>query len=83
MGSGHAWLASVGGYPPSIDLSSWSGRVGVLMNPRHLFISRRVMVRKSVAVWQREEDCNYGTLPCALHDLPSGQGISSVGRAAK
>lgn len=46
------------------------------MNPRHLYISRRVM---GVKVWRcgrttRGEICNYGTLPGALHDLLSGQG---------
>lgn len=33
-----------------------------------------------MAVWESFEemfDCNYGTLPCALHGFPSGQDISA------
>lgn len=83
MGSGLAWLAPLllTILQASTDvLSRRPGRVGVLMNPRHLYISRHGS--GSVAVWESiEDDCNYGKLPCALHGLLRGQGAPRAVRA--
>lgn len=71
---------AVSGYPLSIDRCALK-QVGILMNPRHLYILRHGS--ESVAVWQIIEGgvCNHSASPCALHDLLLGQGL--LGRVVR